>query len=552
MLDLSRRECLLAGAAQAMARASAGGIDAALVKRHDLYVDGLLARQETRAGARHQGGMPDAYGIHFAGSPAGLLEAGVAAWLTRESRHHRSTALMERMQLAAGWLQRHQQASGNFDLPTTNFNSPPDTGFVTHPLGGAAILAKRNNIAPVSAAIEPVLRRVGAALTAGGVHTPNHRWVICEALAQLHELFNEPAYLRRIDQWLAEGIDIDADGQYNERSTTIYNAVSNRALTVMACKLKRWELLEPVRRNLESMLWLLHPNGEVVTEISSRQDANERGDMSRYWFPLRYLALRDKNGRLASLVSRYEERNASLALYLQYPELQAALPAAVNPPDDYVKLFPELRIARIRHGDRDASIIHNGNSRIFTMQNGECVVNAVRFASAFFGKGQFTPTHSERTAKGFRMTQSMEGPYYQPLDPPRKVAAQEYGAVRQLRRQSEICRMSYTAEVRETAAGFELEIKAEGTPDVPLAIEISLRDEARIEGCAGAPGAENALILKDGFATARAGSKAIRFGPGLGDHSWTRLRGALPQLPGKSVYLCGFTPLKHTLRFECL
>lgn len=553
MLDFSRRELLMAGAARTALGAAAGaGIDAALVRRHDAYVDALLARQETRPGAKHQGGLPDAYGIFFAGSPAGLLEAGVAAWMTAESRHHRSAALMERMRMAAGWLDRHQQDSGNFDLPATNFNSPPDTAFLTHPLGGAAILAKRHGVEPVSAAIEPVLRRIGSALTVGGVHTPNHRWVICEALSQLYELFGEPAYLRRIDQWLAEGIDIDADGQYNERSTTIYNAVSNRALTVIACKLKRWELLEPVRRNLQSMLWLLHPNGEVVTEISSRQDANERGDIGRYWFPLRFLALCDANGRLATLASRYEERHASLPLYLQYPELQGTLPVLAPLPNDYVRLFPELSIARIRRGERDASIIHNGNSRIFTMQHGECVVNAVRLASAFFGKGQFMPTESERTQRGFRMTQSLEGPYYQPLEPSRPVAPREYGDVRGLRRKSEICRMNYDVRIGEIANGFELEITAEGTRDVPLAIEISLRDEARIEGCVEAPNAERALLLKDGFATVRSGTKAIRFGPGLGEHAWTRLRGTLPQLPGTSVYLCGLTPLQRTLRFECL
>jgi hypothetical protein len=382
------------------------------------------------------------------------------------------------------------------------------------------------------------------------VHTPNHRWVVCEALAQLHALFGEPGYVRRIDQWLAEGIDIDGDGQYNERSTTIYNAVTDQALAVMALKLNRPELLEPVRRNLESMLWLLHADGEAVTEISSRQDANERGDMRRYWFPLRLMALRDGDGRFAALARRYEETQAALAVYLEYPELRGALPADAPLPEQFRRRFEELGITRIRRGAVSATVAGNGNSRFFTLRNGGCVINAVRFATAFFGKGQFIP--ESFADEGMTMRQRLEGPYYQPFTPARRVGAQEWSQTRGQRAQSEVCGIGYEARVREHGNVFEVEIMAQGTNDVPVAVEVSVREEAEVHGVLPAPDAPGAFLLARGYATVRQAGREIRFGPGVGDHRWTRLRGALPQLPGRSIYLCGVTPFRHVLRFECL
>lgn len=550
MTHLSRRALLVTPALALAAQNRMADLDPALVERNARAVDDLLRRQVIAPLRRHHGAIPDEYGIVFPHSQASLLQAGLASWMTPGSPHHQSGALMERLRLAASWLVRNQLPSGNFDLPTTNFNSPPDTGFVVHSLGGAAVLARQSGAKEISAAIEPVLRRVGAALVVGGVHTPNHRWVVCEALAQLYDLFREPEYVKRIDQWLGEGIDIDGDGQYNERSTTIYNAVTNRALVAMAAKLNRPELLEPVRRNLESMLWLLHGDGEVVTEISSRQDANERGDMRRYWFPLRFMALRNRDGRFAALARRYEPAYASLALYYEYPELRAALPPDAPLPENYRKRFDELGITRIRRGAVSATVIGNGNSRFFTLRNGGCVINAVRFASAFFGKGQFVP--EQFADGGLTMRQTLEGPYYQPVAPLRAVGAREWQQSRGERPRSEVCVMEYEARVRELGPNFEVEIAAQGTNDVPLAIEVSVRADADVHGVLPAPNAPEAFLLARDYATVRQAGRTIRFGPGVGDHRWTRLRGALPQLPGRSIYLCGVTPFRHVLRFECL
>ena len=447
-------------------------------------------------------------------------------------------------------MERSQTPDGNIDLLITNFNSPPDTAFAIGSVGPAAVIAKRAANDEIFNWLAPFIRNAARGLLRGGVHTPNHRWVVCAALAQIHELFPDPALVRRIDQWLAEGIDIDEDGQFNERSTSVYNPITDRALVVVAHKLKRPALLDYVRQNLESMMYLLHPEYEVVTEISRRQDQYARADMGRYWFPLKYLALRDGNARYEFLANRFAPQTAALSTLMEYPELQKNGPAPAPPPEEYEKPFPTLGIARIRRGPVSATVILDGNSRFFTVRRGQAVVTAVRFASAFFGKAQFVPQRGARRGPAYRMEQELEGPYYQPFDPPRKVGSQEWGTTRAQRRQSEICKLTQSAEVQEVANGFRVRMRAEGTNPVPLAVEINLREGGALAGCEPVPSVKDAWVLSGSAAEYRVGNDSIRFGPGLREHLYAQVRGAEPKLPGTSVYLCGYTPFDHTVTFE--
>ncbi len=521
-----------------------------LVRRHDDAVERLLRTQVTDPASPHRGGYPDEFGIHMAGSGGAILETCMAAYLCEQSRHHGRNELVDRMRLAAGFLERVQLPDGNISLLSTNFDSPPDTGFVTHSVASAARIAQLRNRKDLLAIPERWLKRAGNGLAVGGVHTPNHRWVVCEALAAIDEVFPDPRYRRRIDQWLAEGIDIDADGQFTERSTTIYNTVVDRALTSVAIKQQRWDLLEPVRRNLDAMQYLLHANGEVVTEVSRRQDRNVRGDLTRYWFPLQYLAIRDGNGKYAAMAKMAEPTGASLALAMQYPELRSPLPSPTPLPEDYVKEFNEIQIVRWRRGLASATLsLGSGNSRFFSVRNGAAVIQAVRFASAFFGQGQFIPQTATKIPGGYRLEQSLEGAYYQPFDPPRRITTANYGTTRKERRQSQICKLTQSVEVREHKGGFSLTIDSRGTAGVPLAVEISLRPGGKLEGCTPLPRIADTHLLTGKRATYRIGPDEIHFGPGLdpAPHTWTQVRGSEAPVGGTSVYLTGMTPFRHVL-----
>lgn len=528
---------------------------AEFVRQNDAAVENYLERQNTDPDSRWRGALAGPTGLHEAGTAAGVLARGVGSYVHPESKYHKDSLLRDRLELAIEHMERVQTPDGNFDLLITNFNSPPDTAFITRNLASAAFVAKQEGAADVYERMTPLLRRCGDGLVKGGIHTPNHRWVACAALSQLYDLFPDNVYKARVDEWLLETIDIDADGQYSEQSTTVYNAVVDDCLTTVAKKLGRKDLLEPVRRNLEAMMYLLHPNYEVVTEISHRQDRGAIGDMGRYWFALRSLAREDGNGQLETLVRYFEPRYASLNLLLEFPELQAEGPRPVPVPDDYAKAFPQSRLVHLRRGASSAMVILEDNSRFFAVRRGEAIVEGVRFASAFFGKGQFRPQRGEWRDGAFFMEQELEAGYYQPFGDGRTQpwGVEQWYAKRPHRDETEICHLRYRAEIYEKPDGFDVRVAAEGTDWVPLAVEINLRPGGDLRGVVDAPDApqgEDAYILEEGFAVYSVGDDQIRFGPGKAETRYTQVRGADAKLSGPSVYVTGYTPFDHTIEFR--
>lgn len=534
------------GAAPPVAQ-SIDALVATAVERNDNAVQSLLQAQITDSASPWRGSVPDQFGLHSAGSASTVSETLSASFVHPRSRFHRDAVLLERIRLAAGFLERAQSPQGNIDLLTTNFNSPPDTGFVVHNVATAAAIGRRHGAPEIAATLRSFLLKAGEGMAAGGVHTPNHRWVICAALAQINDLFPDPRFIRRIDEWLAEGIDIDRDGQYTERSTLTYNIVTDRAFVVMAAKLQRPALLDPVRQNLRALMYLLHADGEVVTEISRRQDQYTRGGLAGYWFTLTYMAVADRDGVFATM-ARQAAEGVRLSALLEYPELSQPLPASQPLPSDYEKIFSEIGIARIRRGPLSATLALGGSSRVLSLRYGDAVVEGVRFATSFFGKGQFVPVTGAKEGSAYRFRQALEAPYYQPLA--RTITPDTWAPTRPERRQTEINRLEQGADVTETTSGFRVRLTATGTTGVPLAVEIAFRDGGRLEGCTPVPATPGCYVLERGTGIYRAGKNEIRFGPGGASHRYVQLRGAEPRLPGQSVYITGFTPFDETLTFE--
>jgi hypothetical protein len=502
---------------------------------------------------KHFGAYMDAAEMPNPHSTAGYIGRACMLMYCPESSFYKSKEMLKTIEKAAEALLKFQYSDGTVDLLSTNFHSTPDTAFVLENIIPAYKFLKETKISEKEKTLvflEKFIKNAAEALIVGGIHTPNHRWVVTAALVKINEIFPDKRLENRAEEWLAEHIDIDADGQYTEKSTHVYSPIVNRALIDIAQGLNKPELLEHVRKNLLMTLYYIHPNGEVVTEASSRQDRGVVGKMSVYYGNYRYMALLDNNGQMAEVCRLIEKTNSPQALagylgyFLEHPQLWRELPASHELPTNYAKAFPFSGLVRIRRENWDCTILSK-NSSWLTFHKGNAVLQAMRVACSFFGKGQFDSEKIEKLGDTWILTKSLEGPYYQPFEKDKISQDGDFEKMpRILRKQSEVQKMVTTIKIKEKLNGIEVEIEMKGTENVPVSLELIFRQGGTFRGVEKFT---SSYLLSAGTGEYVIGEDKISFGPGKMEHKGMQLRGALPAMDAPTVYITGFTPFKHLI-----
>ena len=488
------------------------------------------------------------------------------------------SALIDAATLRLVALRGRQSSSGLF-LGGDNLESPPDSAFTVNDACDAFALLSTppsaDGTGPAPHDVDRVLRMleeiVWAAtepLLVGGVHTPNHRWEISAALARIHRSFPDPRLVDRAEEWLAEGVDVDAVGLYSERSPNYAVHVSNPSLGVLADVLQKPELDEVVLRNLEATLSLIRPDQTVETVQSRRQDQTSPFPLSRYLAAFRDTAIRTGRGDFAAAARRAAgERMGDpelLAETLLNPRLLGQMPPE-NRRTSQSYFFDTVALAGRR--SEAAEVVVYGGSDYGTQRQirsglannptfcrffaGAAILDSVRLSRSFFDMGPFRASRMRRVGEDtYVLEEAVQAAYYQPLTAGDRRADGRYdleddgrfsASMSFSKRRGESVAMATRITARLSDDGVELGVVID-SPVLPWSLEFAFREGGILEG--GVADGDGTWILPEGRGTYRVGPDAIRIEVDGAEPSPR----PLPYQPGQDYTFLGATDAVTGLR----
>ncbi len=494
-------------------------------------------------------------------STAGLIVAGAYLRIVGGDLDDPS---LDRLLWATEALLALQRPSGLIDLPTVNIDSAPDTGFTVQQLCtvlelGRDVQDPDGRWAELLDKLARFIHRAAAGMREGGFHTPNHRWVIASALAQAEALFPDLGIADAIDAYLAEGIDVDDEGFYIERSVGNYDAVNNRSWLLLADHHELFSALDAVRRNLALDLHLLHADGTAETGLSHRQDLGRR-EVPSNLIPcyLLYHRLRPTPtfARAAEWLWAQAPDPGNL-LWTCYALLKGGDPAAPNAtlPTDFALHLPSNGIWRLRRGPLSVSAFRDA-TRLLSFGYGDAMLSGLRIDQTYFGGDCGHFVSDEMGVQGGQVVLQSEGcrrprrpgyelPLGRPVPPGRW---REALVERELRT---LPPATATLTLEEIEGGVSLRYRnVEGLEGIAVQVVLDFEPggiwetaDTRLK-----PQPGQVLFLKKGWGEMRYGTDVIRVEGGAYAHSMWQMRESAPPGGAVRVLLTFETPVDHTFR----
>jgi hypothetical protein len=521
----------------------------------------LMLSRQIETGPNRGGHLQHDDGLAHPSAGVGSLSAYIPLFVSDDSSLAGSKELAEGISMALDFAHGIQRPDGTFDLLTTNLMSSPDTGFIMHNLVRTYRILKATgrSYPEIEERLYELIVRAGDGIIGGGFHTPNHRWVNAAALSMAYNVTGKYELIDEAKRYLGEGIDIDENGEFTERSAGAYNTVNDNALMILAEELDDPTFLDPVAKNLEMMFSYIEPDGSVFTWNSTRQD-NSEGNLGGRVFPTNYYPI-----YLGMLSRRFDPRYAwivdtiftqtqatggpgSLFPFMLEPELKAGIYDIEQPSTDYARFFESSKIARMRRNGVSATILA-GSSSFLIVQAGALRCR-IKLCASFFSKAQFKATDLHLDDGIYKMRFESHGDYRLPLDPAPDTPMwrdMDHGKRVHVKDLSLI----FEVEIREITNGVSLMVRSTGCDRVPVKLEMIVSRGATIKGenfvLPGKPG--GSITVETGSVTATTARDQISIGPGFATHWFTEsMRGSNPQSSEEfTVYFTDYTPIERTV-----
>lgn len=402
---------------------------------------------------------------------------------------------------------RSQQGQDGLFTTGDNLVSPPDSAFTVNGLCRLLRVIEAHHeadLASVSRAASQIVQSCVDALVSGGVHTPNHRWEISCALVQLWHLFGSSACLDRANEWLAEGVDLQPDGLFSERSPNYAVHVSGPCLLDMATLLNRPDLADVVHKNLHATVALVDDRDRVETIQSRRQDQHTGFDLAHYGLLYRRVAIATGCPICAAMAVRAEAAALmpdvdAVAQCMLDPALSGPLPRGElgRPPEGWqlletsqLAVWQHQGLRVVCHAASDVASLGRVTSGIsadptFAKVGGGGLSLGLRLSRSFFNLGPFRASRMDLEGQSVTLGERVESHYYQPLQPEYRHPGGDYAHEFEGRfaaqmafskRAGDAVSLSTTVRIRPHGHGVELEIDTRGA-GAPQVLELAVSGE---------------------------------------------------------------------------
>ena len=533
-----------------------------ILRDTDRAVEQSLRMQNLTEGSPWYGAFSQPDGVYQAKYAIYRVAGMIAAYCNQGSRYYHDALILDRIMKGLDYIDRAQHDNGLFDYVTCNFFSAPDTAFcIVKLIPHLRYLRSRDSLTPdealILARVERIVHAGGRGLLEGGFHTPNHRWAIASVLAMCGRLFHEDDLTRAAWQYLREGIDCNADGEYSEKSAGNYNAVNNDAMMLLSEALEDPSYEQHVIRNLRMMLTYWEPDDSVFTANSTRFDKDRLVYPSAYYFEYLDLGIRYNIPEFIAMANYIMDIAARKRLappdflmeYMLHPEYVAYESELCGTPREYAAYYPNSSIARVRRGSWTYTVMGTKSNFLY-VHNGSIKV-AVKLAGSFCEHRAFIPEIMTQDDNGaFHLHQTMRGWYYLPFR--EKPATSDWWKMDNASREKKLGPdMDIDVCIREVGDALEVSLTTSGVSGAPWRVELAFTGIDRISNphMTLPVHGDEVLVLRDSDFIVSNAASSMEVGPAFGVHHFTEGKeDSELKTPGAAtVYMTDYTPFHHVI-----